>query len=671
VAVTNASVINWRGPANKRMPTMVPTPRSNGYTSRTKPTLEIIPNSRFIVFNGGEHEATSVKLEGVVRLTTPEPTSILKPKVRLEGKRKISWWYVGGISAGEVTDKRTFWSQEQKLGNLESSHKVKAGTIEWPFEFELSPTMPESVEGLRETYIAYHLCASVSRPGWNSKDIVAQEHIRIVRTLGQDSMEMTRSRVNADIWANKIAYSISIPTDAIVFGTSITADVELSPIKKGLKLGKVDLRLLETVVKRIQASEVPYAGDRSKSEETEVAKTDMEFPEHSRVMYDDETVDNPTLADEMYKFKVTLPLPRSLNVCRQDVDSHNINVSHRFKLMVNIHNPEGHVSQLVCRLPVKIFISPNLPVDESNNVCPAVHGMTDESLNSTETTTVAPPEYGRHQLDQLFSDMDPTGFTSRAPSAPGSPSGVGAQSRRGSQDGMPSLNGVANDIADSLANGTDIDEHGSASPSILRSRLADLQERGMTIVGRSSALSNGHTPSGGNSPAPGAIDISDTLSRSGPSSLPNSYFNVTSHHSSRQSPQTSAPISRRVSNEESTTDVQESDYDMDSLARVPSYGAALRMPGSLTPYTDGPPTYVEATSRPTSPGLQRPGPAHVRTGADTPTSRSSQTTLTNGLANLRMEGQGAPAPAPAHHRTSSAAAEDDARARLRLLRART
>jgi hypothetical protein len=66
---------------------------------RSKATLEIIPDSQFIVFNGTEHEASPVKLTGVVRFTAPEAMSILKPKVRLEGKRKISWWFMGGMSA--------------------------------------------------------------------------------------------------------------------------------------------------------------------------------------------------------------------------------------------------------------------------------------------------------------------------------------------------------------------------------------------------------------------------------------------------------------------------------------------------------------------------------------------------------------------------------------------
>ncbi|KAM3415390.1 hypothetical protein BST61_g8916 [Cercospora zeina] len=617
---------------------------SGGPTPRhpNKPWLEILPDARFVVFHGSEHEAPSVKLQGVVRLHTPEATAILKPKVRLEGKRKISWWYMGGISAGEVVDKRVFWNQEQRLG-IESAHKVKAGTLDWPFEFELSPSMPESVEGLRETYIAYHLHASVSRPGWNAKDLTAQEHIRIVRTLGQDSMEMTRSRVNADIWANKISYSISIPTDAVVFGTSITADVELSPIKKGLRLGKVELRLMETVVKRIQATEVPdIRGDRSKSEESEVAKADMDFPEHTRIVYEDETLDSPTMADEMYKFKATLPLPKSLNVCRQDVDNHSINITHRFKLMVNIHNPEGHVSQLVCRLPVKLFISPNLPVDERNEVSANTSGVSDAELNNTETVVVAPPEYGRHQLDQMYSDIDVSGFMSRAGSGPGTPAGLYAQSRRGSHENVLSLNGLADGDPASL--------HGSAMPHLLHSRLVNLQEGGHVNGSRAPVTSSNHSPSEGNSPAPGFADSSDhspeRAYRYTPPVRSGSYVPTTG-----SSPHSSGPMSRRTSGDD-TLNIHRRDYDLNDLSRVPSYGAALRTPGAVTPFTEGPPSYMEATSRPSSP-VQRPSAAHVRSG---------ETRLTAPMAALNVTASsGTFQPRTNVH---------DEEARLRILRAR-
>lgn len=632
---------------------MAPTPKY-GTSSRAKPTLEIVVDNRFIVFHGSEHEAEAIKLKGRIRFTTPESMSILKPKIRLEGKRKISWWFMGGISAGEVSDKRVFWNQEQKLG-MDTVHKVKAGTIEWPFEFELSPSMPESVEGLRETFIVYHLHASVSRPGWNAKDVLAQEHIRLVRTLGRDSLEMSRSRVNADIWANKISYSISIPTDAIVFGTSITADVELSPIRKGIRLGKIELRLMETVVKRIQASEVPNSNmDKSKSEESEVAKAEMEFPEHSKVMHLDETVDSPVLEDEMYRFKATLPLPKSLNACRQDVDTHQINVTHRFKLMVNIHNPEGHVSQLVCRLPVKLFISPNLPVDESNEVCGITNGVSEAQLNHSETTLEGPPQYGAHMLDQMYSEIDPSGYMSRAGSGTNTP--LYAQSRSGSHENLSSLNSGGshgnlqslNGVADS---GESSQMHGSATPSILHSRLANLQERGSSHAARTPGILMNHSPSGGNTP-----HSEEQSNRPSPPQNAGSYF-----ASAGRSPHTSTPHSRRTSDEEDTTVIQRTDYDINNLSRVPSYGAAIRTPGgAITPFTDGPPTYMEATSRPPSP-IQRPGAAHVRSGTSTPNSASSQQTLTSPLAPLTISGP------PLAHRGSN----PDDEARLRMLRART
>lgn len=107
------------------------------------------------------------------------------------------------------------------------------------------------------------------------------------------------------------------------------------------------MRLIEAVTKRIQASEVPdLRGDRTKVDETDVAKADMEFPDDCLVKYDDENPENPVMDDEKYVFKARLDLPKSLKHARQDVDSHNINITHRFKLMVNIHNPEGHISQV-------------------------------------------------------------------------------------------------------------------------------------------------------------------------------------------------------------------------------------------------------------------------------------------------------------------------------------
>jgi hypothetical protein len=511
----------------------------------------------------------------------------MRPKIWLQGKSKIRWYQSGSVSHSVVEEKLVSCHNTQNLG-VETPHKINAGIMEWAFEFELPPSMPESVEGLRETYIVYHLQASVSRPGWNAKDIMAQEHVRIVRTLGEASMETTRSRSNADIWANKVSYNISIPTDAVVYGTSITADVELSPLKKGIRFGKVQLKLLETVVKRIRASDVPELRvDRAKSEELEVARVEMEFPEESKVTYEDETIDEPAIADEMYRFKATLPLPKSLTLCRQDVDLFRLNITHRFNLLINIINPEGHTSQLVCRLPVKLFISPNLPIDETNRVQDDGNRASDESINNAEMTVSAPPQYGRHYLDQLYSDISLSGFVSRAASGPVTPAGMATLSRRTSNDNITSLGGMIDA------------QHGSAVPQLLHSRLTSLQES-------EGDQSQPWPQTGSSPPDTNNSHVADhptppsaaSLLRQPPGLQIPTMCGTTSSTSSSQA----NSIPRPDTNVGFTSTV-ESDFDLDQLARVPSYNTALRTPGVVTPLSDCPPSYVIATSRPPSPPI--------------------------------------------------------------------
>lgn len=669
---------------------MVTTPRANSIiansasstaAAKPKPTLELLPDTRFLVFAGDQHEASSVRLTGRVRLNCPEATSISKPRIRLEGKRKIGWVFMGGIGSGVVEDRAVFLSQERRLGGIESAHKVNAGRIEWPFDFELSPAMPESVEGLRDTFVVYHLYASVSRPGWNAKDVTARARLRIVRTLGQDSIETARSRVNADIWANKLSYSISIPTDTVVFGTSITAAVELSPIRKGLRLGRVEMKLMETVVKRIQPGDQPDATsarpDRARSEESEVAKSHMDFPEGAMVTYEQESPDEPVLADEMYRFHATLPLPKSLNRCRQDVDSHHINISHRFKLMVNIHNPEGHISQLVCRLPVKLFISPNLPINESNEVHASLNGATDAELNNAETTIVPPPQYGRHILDQMYSDIDLSGYMSRTGSGPATPADASAQSRRGSDENLRSLN--------EIADANDLALHGSATPAVLRSRLADLQEEGGGgggggISPPGAVIASTHpTLSGGASPGTAAVttdrmtppEQSASQRHSNRRSIfqrHSSYFGASAQQSS-SSPDEPAAESSRTSAEEEPAAASASasasaagsapesllshaDFNLTHLSRVPSYNAAMRTPGPVTPFDQRPPSYVEVTSRPPSPP---------------PPPLPGSTRMRDGIADAQPTTAAAAAGRPVAARASASLEEEEVR--LRMLRA--
>jgi len=348
-------------------------------------------------------------------------------------------------------------------------------------------------------------------------------------------------------------------------------------------------------------------------------------------------------------------------------------------------------SQLVCRLPVKLFISPNLPIDDSNQVQTNVTALSDTQLNEQEAQQNAPPEYGRHQLDELYSDIAPSGFMSRAPSGSATP--MFAMSRRGSSENLQNLGALA-----------DVPQ-GQVSSAALQARLANLQSQrtfGHGQHGHGQGLgyahSHGHShsnlahrpgpshsPSGNSTPHNGLNDY-DSILRATPPSNHGGYFHPHQYSNPssppHQSPHGSMPHSRRGSIDGATP--PEMHIDMESLSRVPSYGAAVRTPGPVTPFTDGPPSYFEATSRPPSPGAgglapTRPSAAHFRTRSS-PHSPGGSGTSTNAIGSPPNSGlhpltaiQGSPSVDQngflGGSRQGSLTAEDQAR--INLLRGRT
>ena len=190
---------------------------------------------------------------------------------------------------------------------------------------------------------------------------------------------------------------------------------------------------------------------------------------------------------------------------------------------------------------VKIFISPNLPIGEDHSV-----SLTDvaSSSNHLGNLQAAPPDYGNHQLDRLYADVDPAGYMTplewtRDATNAGTGSYIGPQAEP--------------------------PEH-TPSPRALEERLSRLQE--------------------GERPQQNSRDaVSTRLQRSnsvGPAGDPGA-----------QTPMTGQERREHV------------EYDIEALSKMPSYQTALRTP-VRTPFSEVPPTYETATSRPPSPTRQSP-----------------------------------------------------------------
>jgi hypothetical protein len=231
-----------------------------------------------------------------------------------------------------------------------------------------------------------------------------------------------------------------------------------------------------------------------------------------------------------------------------------------------------------------IFISPSLPIDDDNN-------LVDQSPLTAQRATddmshSAPPLYGEHQFDQLYSDVDPSGyFTPGIASEANTP--FGTHSRNISEENLASLNALTN---------------GNISASALRHRLDNLDRNN---AGNAQQLSPEH-PSDEESP-----------SRRQSGSLGDYFSNSTANHG-RQSPG-SAPVSRRTSEEDNLPSgghTPRPQYmEVEDLSRVPSYSTAVRST-VRTPLSGDLPNYQAATSNSNSgpPTPQPPRAAYLRGG---------------------------------------------------------
>ncbi|ORY00171.1 hypothetical protein BCR34DRAFT_116240 [Clohesyomyces aquaticus] len=560
--------------------------RAGGVFGGTKPTLEIQPVSPFIVFYGEPNEAQDTELKGKLILNAPESMSVRSIKMTLTGTRRVSWSTTNTVTPQPITAKRIFHCENQNIfptdGSKNKAHKINAGKHEWDFKFPMPSTLDESVEGIGTNWIVYSLTATVDR-GYITKQLCASQHIRVIRTLGRDLMEtMPMEQINEDIWASKLAYKITVPQKNYIVGTSVTADFILIPLRKGVEISTIKMELIES---RLLFND--YAGRRiSHQHDMVVATAEGDMPPNSAYVVPDGVEDADQLFDESHHFQMTLEFPKSLKNCRQSVDTEWIRLSHKLKLYVNLHNPEGHTSQLLVKNHLHLFISPNLPPNEDQSVV-VDHNVIATQAMQDEMNTNAPPTYGLHQLDELYSDIDPSGFMTPGPGR-GSMGNSGANtpfyahSQSGSAEDLNSLDAVAHQSG------------GGASATALHSRLHNLSinQRTPPMVNAPSVYRGPATASGGSTPHSGTDGTPPNSSAS------QGYF-------------------------ASADGTLGSGYDMEALARTPSYNTAVRTP-ARTPLSEDLPTYEIATSRPSSPNRG----TRTSSGRTTPSPARSLDTLT-------------------------------------------
>ncbi|KAI1631226.1 arrestin [Biscogniauxia mediterranea] len=545
-------------------------PSFNPFTSvasRNACTLfEIRLENDFIVFRGGEHEASGQLLKGVVVLCLRDPMKVEDVHLRLTGNCRIAWLDGKQTPSGihnqkvdrTVTIMKHTWPPF--VGETTHHNTLAPGNYEWPFELLLPGDTAESVEGLYQTGITYQLKATVNR-GKLSKNPHAYKRLRIIRTLEPAALEFNHAMSVENIWPNKIEYSVVIPQKAVVFGSNVPLEMRFTPLLKGLEMGTITVKLIE--IQEFTVSGYAIA-TRMHKHEREVTMWTFEVDrDHNWQDNIEET------GQEGWVINKELPLPKRLNKCIQDCTVHGIKIRHKLKLTVGLKNPDGHISELRATLPVTIFISPNMPLDEEGNLvsqAPEISG--EQQLRTDEQSNMAPPGYGQHVLDQLYDDMDSTSGLM----TPGPQSGLNspfyALSRSGSSENLASM---AHAIA--------------VPPAALSSRL---QHMSLEESHRNPAYMASGSGSGTATPHHHENDHTADSSQIHSTEL--------SRHPSEEG---------RMSPSGHNTPPEHREFpDMEQLSKVPSYTTATRAPLPRTPSYTGSlalPDYQTAMSAPSSP----------------------------------------------------------------------
>lgn len=231
---------------------------------------------------------------------------------------------------------------------------------------------------------------------------------------------------------------------------------------------------------------------------------------------------------------------------------------------------------------MSIFISPNLAIDDNNNLVDSSPQTAERAVS--DLAQQAPPLYGEHQFDQLYSEVDPSGYrTPGAGSGPGTP--FGTLSRNLSTENLASMNAITD---------TDI------SASALHNRLANLDVHGQRR------------------PSPSDQDHLGVTTDHGPPSGSNTHGppSGTNTHSP-SSPQLSGRPSDEVEHDHlpsgMATPFHPHYSELETLSRVPSYSTAVR--SSVRPHDRGLPNYdavVAENIHLSAP--QSPQAAYVRSG---------------------------------------------------------
>ncbi|KAL7319611.1 hypothetical protein PS15m_002733 [Mucor circinelloides] len=295
-----------------------------------------------VILHGTAEESAGVILRGSIILTCHEQTKVKSITLKFMGITNVSW--SEGSHQKHYRAERKILEKEWTFLELKKkAHHLCQGQYKWNFEIPLPGNLPETVNH-EMGQVQYRLKAYCDRPTF-SMNYVDKRAIKVTRLMLPSSLELTQSVIISNVWANKVAYDISIPSKVYCSNKSIPISFDLMPIAPHLKIKSVSCSLKEYIT----CSTMDHH------------KTEGKVINHLR----DDRLSLDSTTGHWAKIEL-LHVPSDSSLINYDMCGELIQVKHKLKFSVALQNLDGHISELRAAIPV--VIAPMLPEDDDNTL---------------------------------------------------------------------------------------------------------------------------------------------------------------------------------------------------------------------------------------------------------------------------------------------------------------
>ncbi|EAU90866.2 hypothetical protein CC1G_02253 [Coprinopsis cinerea okayama7 len=397
----------------------IPTSSRSSKDSTLKSYIDIVVDSPYLTLRGTGPDVEATHLTGHVVLFLTEATSMKEVYLEFRGKAKIpvpaSESLIGNPSsmlAYNVCHHRWSFLELGTGSKHVGTRTLKAGRHIFPFSLEIGGSLPSSISTpvLGGASVSYKLYAEASRPHKLNFPFSSNLHhtvpITLIRSFAQTALEYQQTLEIENTWPGKLMYSIVLPHKAWAQGDTLGVLVKFSPTVKGVGVHsiltnveektRIYARSGEREDKRVVASarheivdgkravlveatnkpalwighaapprsppplspveEVERALQREREESLRASSSSSGL--RSQDSFDTSSFDSDDvspIAPTDIVTTLSLPLPSNSTAMIPSHALEPVTVSHRVRWAIYITNPDGHISELRCSLPIIIM----------------------------------------------------------------------------------------------------------------------------------------------------------------------------------------------------------------------------------------------------------------------------------------------------------------------------